>query len=246
MGQAVEAVEVHDPDVLRNCGPDEFRKAVVGSRIEHVYRHGKWLLMPADGGASGKPYILLMHFGMTGMLVWCEPETDTHKHDRVIFEFTAGELRYRDQRKLAGIRVVRTESEVDDLLGPLGEDAAGVSRAEFGTLVAGSDRQLKPLLMDQEVLAGLGNITVDEILWQARLHPKSVDLSGSDIDTLYRAMRSILHTSMRAGEVPPRASWLTGHRDDSGATCPRCGEKLSRDRVGGRTTIWCPNCQPAP
>ena len=242
-GGTVEEVEVHDPGVVRNLSARELRQALVGSRVERVYRHGKWLLVATDGG-SGSPQTLLLHFGMTGMLLWCEPGTDLHQHDRVVFRFDDGELRYRDMRKLTGIQLLSNESEVNEFLDSIGPDAAAISRAEFGDLVLGARRQLKPLLMDQSVLAGLGNICVDEILWQAHLHPKRSDISADDLDELYRTMRSVLRTSMRAGQVPPRESWLTGHRDRSGEPCPRCGQEFSRKRIGGRTTVWCPKCQP--
>jgi formamidopyrimidine-DNA glycosylase len=102
--------------------------------------------------------------------------------------------------------------------------------------------------MDQHVVAGLGNLLTDEILWRARLHPSQqvAGMDRSELGRLHRAMGSVLETSVEAGRVPPRPSWLTGVRDDDEPVCPRCRAALRRSRAGGRRSWWCPRCQPAP
>jgi formamidopyrimidine-DNA glycosylase len=102
------------------------------------------------------------------------------------------------------------------------------------------------LAHDESVLAGLGNLLADEILWRARLRPdRGVrDLTGEDRRRLYGEMRRTLRSSVTAGCVPPRDSWLTGHRDDRDPRCPRCDSGLRRSRMAGRGTVWCPRCQP--
>ncbi|WP_327225474.1 hypothetical protein [Streptomyces platensis] len=89
---------------------------------------------------------------------------------------------------------------------------------------------------------------VDEILWPARPHParRAGALSADEHGRLHTALRRTLRSAVRAGRVPPRRSWLTGRRDDPGASCPRCGTALCRKRLAGRGTVSCPDCRPAP
>jgi formamidopyrimidine-DNA glycosylase len=101
--------------------------------------------------------------------------------------------------------------------------------------------------MDQSVIAGLGNLLTDEILWQARLAPtRSVArLDTDEIRRLHATMRRVLRTSVRHGRVPGLARWLTRARDGPDPSCPRCGPRLATRRIGGRTSVWCPRCQRA-
>lgn len=99
--------------------------------------------------------------------------------------------------------------------------------------------------MDQAVVAGLGNLTVDETLWRARIAPnrKASELTDAETARLHRAVASVLGQASKAGHVPDRRSWLTGHRDEDGGRCSRCRTRLRHGRVGGRGTVWCPRCQ---
>ncbi|MFI7679951.1 zinc finger domain-containing protein [Actinophytocola sp. NPDC049390] len=145
-------------------------------------------------------------------------------------------------RKLQGLRLV---ADPDRVLRDLGPDALTVSRSDFAAAFAGLRRQVKTALVDQTLIAGLGNLLADEILWRARISPRRPchRLAESDIATLHARMRAVLRTSVRDERVPPRRGWLTGHRDDRPAVCPRCRTGLRRGRVGGRGTVWCPRCQ---
>jgi formamidopyrimidine-DNA glycosylase len=128
----------------------------------------------------------------------------------------------------------------------VGPDALGLRRAELAGLLAGRRGAVKAALMDQAVVAGLGNLLVDEILWRARIHPRrpAARIDDGELGRLQRAMHGVLHESVRHGRVPPKPGWLTGVRDDRGARCPRCRAVLERGRLGGRTARWCPRCQP--
>jgi formamidopyrimidine-DNA glycosylase len=242
VNERIVGVQVHDAQVLRSTGPDEFAEAMRERTVSSPWRHGKWLVLPTHDG----PPCVLVHFGMTGMLLWCAGESGLHPHDRVVFEFTDGQLRYRDMRKLKGIHLARRQSEVDELLGGLGPDALRVADATYRERLTRTRRQLKPALMDQSVVAGLGNLCVDEILWRARLHPRrgTRELDNAELGRLCRCTRSMLSQSVRARRVPDRPSWLTGHRDDPSGQCPRCSTRLRQGRFGGRSTVWCPRCQP--
>ncbi|MDQ3945824.1 MAG: Fpg/Nei family DNA glycosylase, partial [Actinomycetota bacterium] len=189
--------------------------------------------------------ILLIHFGMTGSLEW---DREPHRHDRVVFRFDGGELRYRDQRKLQGLWLAHNDEEAAGVVGDQGPDALGLSKGRLRERLAGRRSGLKAAFMDQAVVAGLGNIVTDEILWRARLHParRPGSLTSVDWTRLHRALGSVLRSSVKAGHVPARRSWLTGVRDDHEPVCPRCQAVLRRTKSGGRSTLWCPACQPPP
>ncbi|WAL63627.1 Fpg/Nei family DNA glycosylase [Amycolatopsis cynarae] len=235
----IRDVVVRDAQVLRDVTPDRVRETLIGQRFGPPRRLGKWLLAPV----AGRNQTMLFHFGMTGSLRWEDGEP--HPHDRVVFVFDDGELRYRDMRKLQGLRLAADEAALARLLAGNGPDALEVSQRQLPELLP-ARRQLKAALVDQAVLSGLGNLLSDEILWQARLNPRRsvATLEPGDFRRLHGTMRSVLRTSVKAGCVPPRPSWLTGRRDEPSGSCPRCGATLSHARLGGRGTVWCPQCQP--
>lgn len=244
----VESVRVRDPQVVHPVSGPRFAELVRGRCIAEPQRHGKWLVLPTTATATAReqePPWLLVHFGMTGMLLWCARGEDRHAHDRVVFRFEHGELRYRDMRKLTGIELARERSELDAVLEALGPDACSVSPAECRYRLGRTRRRIKSALLDQSLVAGLGNLCADEILWSARVHPRrgTTDIDDAAWKRLHRSMRSVLRQSSRLARVPAHASWLTGHRDEPEGRCPRCSAPLCHGRVAGRGTSWCPSCQ---
>ncbi|AXK32753.1 Fpg/Nei family DNA glycosylase [Streptomyces armeniacus] len=238
-GRRIERVEVYDAGVLRDVSGRRLRRELKGRRFREPERHGKWLLARTDG-----PTVLL-HFGMTGRLDCHDADDPPHPHDRVAFTVTGGsQLRYRDQRKLKGLWLADDDG-VARTLESQGPDAATVGRAEFDAVLDGRRGGIKSLLTNQSALAGLGNLLADEVLWRSGLAPtrRAGELSGAERQRLYGDMRRVLRSAVRAGRVPSRPSWLTGHRDDTDPACPRCGGPLRRGRVAGRGTVWCPRCQ---
>lgn len=240
VNRPIEHVDVTDPGVLRDVSRRRLRTTLRGKRFETPRRHGKWLVAPTVDGP-----ILLLHFGMTGSLTWSADSEDRHRHDRVVLGFDNGELRYRDMRKLQGIRLVRDDDALDRILGSVGPDALDLSRQELTEIVGRLRRTVKTALVDQELIAGLGNLLADEILWRARIHPRRqcVHIGPRELGRLHTAMGAVLRQAVKNGRVLPRKNWLTGHRDDQPGTCPRCGTPLDHGRVGGRGTTWCPHCQ---
>jgi formamidopyrimidine-DNA glycosylase len=238
-GQCVERVDVADAGVLRGVTARQLGDALRGRCFERPQRHGKWLIAPTDGPA------VLFHFGMTGSLQWLERGAPLDRYDRVTFVTGTGELRYRDMRKLQGITLAHGRGEEDRVLAGLGPDALDVTPAELDRILDGRRGAIKAVLINQKVIAGLGNLLADEILWRAGIHPRrpARSLTAEERRTLHRQMRSVLRAAIRAGRVPPRPSWLTGARDRKDARCPRCGTPLRRAQVGGRTTVWCPHHQ---
>lgn len=243
-GRRIDRVEVADSGVLHGAGVRRLRDRLGSRTVAEPRRYGKWLLMPTEDGPA-----VLFHFGMTGLLVCCPRGDPKHRHDRVVFTLGEDELRYRDQRKLKGIWFAARGPDdpvVRRVLDGQGPDAAAIARNDFAGLLAARRGGLKSALLDQSLLAGLGNLMADEILWRARLDPRRTarDLTVEETRRLHTEMRRTIRSSSRAGRVPPRARWLTGHRDDPGGSCPRCRGPLRRARVAGRTTVWCPHCQP--
>jgi formamidopyrimidine-DNA glycosylase len=243
MGRTVEHVVVPDPTILRNTTPRELDDALRGRRFEEPTRIGKWMIGWTDGPA------LLLHFGMTGSLVWSGDEPVRHRHDRVLLLLDGNvELRYRNMRKLGGAWLAHDREEVEAILGPLGPDALAVGRGEFLERLSRRRGGVKAALMDQAFVAGVGNIIADEVLWQARLHPKRAIESMSDEERgdLYRKMHAVLKEAVENYDyIPRKRSWLSHVRGRPDAACPRCGTPLERTTAAGRTTYFCPVCQGA-
>lgn len=249
-GRRIEAVDVHDSQSLRDTTPDALSAMITGRYLREPQRRGKFLVLPTAPSPRSNTELpcLLVHFGMTGTFISCSRDTDLHRHDRVVLSFRgAGDehLRYRDMRKLTGIRLAAHQSDLDAVLDELGPDALTLSPAEYRAQLTRTRRQIKPALMDQSTIAGLGNLCVDEILWRSRIHPKrsTTDLDNRQLATLHERTRSMLTEASRIGRVPDRTSWLTGHRYEPSGHCPRYGNALRRDKIAGRTTAWCPRCQ---
>jgi formamidopyrimidine-DNA glycosylase len=241
-GRTVERVEA-DPTIVRNTTPGALARALRGRRFDEPQRTGKWLICWTDGPA------LLLHFGMTGHLVWSGDEPERHRHDRLFLAFReGGELRYRNMRKLGGVWLAHDPSEAAAVLGPLGPDALGLGRRPFLDLLDRRRGGIKAVLMDQSFVAGVGNLIADEVLWQARIHPRRrvESLSVEDRARLHAALRRVLRESVEGYDyIPRKRSWLLYVRGHPGAACPRCGTPLARTVAAGRTTYFCPHCQPS-
>jgi formamidopyrimidine-DNA glycosylase len=233
VGRRIERVEVLDRPLLRAGRA----ATVAGERFGEPRRHGKWLIAPA-GDAE-----VLMHFGMTGLLQWARRGSERHRHDRIIFVCRGGELRYRNMRRFGGVWIVKRGRE--RVTGPLGPDAGEVERERFHELLARRRGGIKAALMDQRLIAGLGNLMADEIAWRARVDPRTPvpRLSKRRRERLFEAMEQVVRESIPTGRVPPLEGWLTGARDARPPECPRCGARLRKATVAGRTAAWCPRCQ---
>jgi formamidopyrimidine-DNA glycosylase len=235
----IEEVITTDAGILRNVSSEALDRALRGHRLEEPERRGKWVIAWTTGPA------VLLHFGMTGDLVWGDGADGRHRHDRVIFVLDRGELRYRNMRKLGGLWLAHDAAEVEKVLAPLGPDALSVDRLQFRELMGRRRGRTKAALMDQGLIAGAGNLVVDEVLWHARIHPltRLDNLTPTDLDRLHLKLDRVLRTWVeRHGHLP--RGWLVTVRGRPGAVCPRCGTPLERTVVGGRTTYLCPTCQP--
>jgi formamidopyrimidine-DNA glycosylase len=153
-------------------------------------------------------------------------------------------------RKLGGVWLAHDEAEARAITGGLGPDALSVNRRRFRELLAPRRGGAKAVLMDQTFVAGIGNLLADEILWQARIHPKRrlETMTASEKERLFEAMRKVVRESVAAHEdyIPKKTTWLLYVRGAPGAVCPRCRTPLERTTAAGRTTWFCPSCQALP
>ena len=224
---------VHDSDtwVCRPHAPGEIAEALTGATLTAAHRRGKAMWVETDRGP-----VLGLHLGMSGRIdVDAEPAENGWDRFRLEFE-DGGRLALHDKRRLG--RVV-----LDPDLSRLGPDAADVGRVEFRDRVGRGTAPLKARIMDQSVIAGVGNLLADEALWQAGLSPlhPSGDLDVRELDGLRRAIRAATRRAIRRGGA--HTGVLIPHRA-RGGRCPACGTELRRETVGGRTTYWCPRDQP--
>ena len=239
--QRIADVDVRSADLLKGISGRELVRRLKGQRFESTCRHGKHLFARADD------YIWLrLHFGMTGSLGYSKGIEKAPRHARVLFVFANNyRLAFEDQRKFGEVGLI---GDVDEFLKKrsLGPDALDVDLAEFKEMFAKHRGPVKTILMNQHLIAGIGNIYADEILFHARVHPATqiASLSGKDRRRLFRAMRHVLEKAIEyhadANRMPK--AWLLLYRG-KGEKCPRCGRELKSSKIGGRTAWFCPHCQ---
>jgi formamidopyrimidine-DNA glycosylase len=240
-GRRIHHVDVLDPGVLRNATPPTFTRELTGRRFERPDRHGKWLILPTDGPT------VLVHSGMTGHPYFARTGEDAVGQERLVLTLDRGEFRYADLRKLRGVWVAADDEDIAGVMGKQGPDALTMDFRAFKAVLHGRRGAVKSTMMDQSVIAGLGNLLTDEICWRAKVKPSKAvgDLDPEELRRLHGAMKSTLCTAVRHGCVPGLPRWLTRVRGDPDPSCPRCGTRLQRRRIAGRTSVWCPRCQPA-
>jgi formamidopyrimidine-DNA glycosylase len=231
LGREIVAVDDRDTYVCRPHAPGEIAAALVGRRLTSARRRGKFLWAPTDGGPD-----LGLHLGMAGRIAVDEPPAP-NGWDRFALVFAdGGRLALRDKRRLG-----RAVIEPD--MSHVGPDAAEVGRDEFRRRVGRGTVPVKGRLLDQRAIAGVGNLLADEALWRARLSPRrrAGELSVEELDRLRREVRAATRDAIRRGGVHTGRFMPYRVR---GGSCPRCGTALERATIGGRTTFWCPSCQP--
>ena len=244
------------PRTIETPAPEELSRRIAGRRVEAVRRRAKFLAIALDGDEH-----LVVHLRMTGQLSVAPQDTPRERFARVAFAFADGnELRFSDTRRFGRIALlngVELAARFRDL-GPEPLDAGWLAD-DFVAALARRRTRLKPLLLDQAFLAGLGNIYVDEALFRARLHPltPAVEVPEEGAVALHAAIREVLSDAIGSG-----GTTFSNYRDAYGQEgdyyerrrvyartdepCPTCGTQIVRIVVGGRGTHYCPTCQPAP
>jgi formamidopyrimidine-DNA glycosylase len=239
--QRIERIHMESPKLLKGTSTQGLGRALKGRTFESTRRHGKYLLLALDSGGW-----LVLHFGMSGELRYFKERRDTPAYTRLLISFENGHhLAYVAPRKLGRISLADTPQALIDEQ-ELGPDALGLTDSQFLELAAAHRGGAKPWLMDQQTMAGIGNIYSDEILFQAGIHPGTVvsKMDKADLRRLFKAMRSVLRDAIAVRADPERmpAGFLLPHRRQGGL-CPKCGSALAKARSGGRTAWYCPTCQ---
>ncbi len=252
IGREFVGAEVAWPPTISGIAPAEFAARLVGRRVTGVDRRAKYLLIELDDGV-----VLSVHRRMSGNLIFTRGE-ERDPYARVTFTFDDGRrLVFSDPRKFGRLSLIARE-ELTQHLPPLGPEplAAEFTPAALAARLAGRHRALKTLLLDQAVVAGLGNIYADEALFRARLHPlRAADsLTSDEIAALHAAIQETLLVGIEHGgttfgrhrdafnEAGRNVEYLNVYRR-AGEPCPRCGTPIERTTVGQRGTYFCPRCQ---
>ncbi len=256
IGCKLSRVDIYHAGIIAKLTPDRFRRKVTGKTITGIRRRGKYIIFDLSG-----PTHLLVHLRMTGHLYLSEKTLRRTAHDHIILTLDDGrKLRYHDPRKFGRFFLV---DHPDKIVGKLGPEplADDFTARRFTRLLSPRKRMLKPMLLDQTFIAGLGNIYADESLWRAHLHPcrNSATLADSDIRRLHRAIRFVLRagiknngTTLGGGETGFNS--VMGRRGKNrdnlkvfrrvNLPCPRCRTSIQRIVVGQRSTFFCEKCQP--
>jgi formamidopyrimidine-DNA glycosylase len=254
VGATVVGAEVRWARSLVPPNPAAFTRRLTGQAVTDVGRRGKWVVIALSGGDA-----LLVHLRMTGRLALESGPGLDDSHLRVALSLDDGRrLCFVDQRKFG--RMVLT-AEPQAVLGELGPEplAESFTAAQFADMLARRRGRIKPLLLNQRFLAGLGNIYTDEVLWRAGVHPlRTADtLTPAEVRRLHRAIRSVTRAAIASGgtTLPDRAYRRADGRPGEfaprlgvygrvGQPCPRCGLAIERITVGQRGTHLCARCQP--
>jgi formamidopyrimidine-DNA glycosylase len=239
--QRITTVEVRDAYVLKRTSARELARRLNGRRFENSHRRGKHLFVRA-----GDKLWLRLHFGMTGSLEYLKHDRLTPKTARVIFRFSNNcRLVFDDQRKFGEIELIE---DLDEFLRAhgLGPDALKIGFSQFKATIQNRRGALKAILLNQQLIAGIGNLYADEILFRTRMRPArdAAGLTEKDLTQLFRATRDVLEKAIAVKTDFHRLpkSWLLTHRG-KGGRCPRCRRALKSATIGGRTSWFCGHCQ---
>ncbi len=253
VGKRIVRCHLYQPAIVRHPLPEDFVRAVEGRTIEQLTRRGKYLLHHLDGGQGA---LLVVHLGMTGSLRYLDPSHPVEDHVHVVFDLDdLRQLRYRDPRRF-GRMLYGSEAELvaSRKLPRLGPEPIDPDLTPAGLYARLHHRRapLKALLLDQAVVAGVGNIYADEAAFRARVRPDrpGSSLSRPAVARLHAALRDLLLTAIanRGSSVDSyRDAWgEMGRQQDEllvyghgGEPCPSCGRPLSVMRLAGRTTVFC-------
>jgi formamidopyrimidine-DNA glycosylase len=243
IGRRIIDAQFFSHHVVRQKFP-ALRKRVRDQLVKSVERYGKFIVLTLDRG------VLVIHLGMTGKLLL---DSEPGPYARAIFQLDRGLLVYDDIRHFGRIE---WSEQLPQRAAELGPDALHIALQDFRKLLKTRRSAIKPLLLNQRFLRGMGNIYTDEALFEARIHPKAIaaSLSNQRAERLHRAMVDILATAIRlkgssisnyVDADGQRGSFQQQHQvyGHAGDPCPTCGTPIRRIVVGQRGTHYCPKCQ---
>jgi formamidopyrimidine-DNA glycosylase len=270
IGRTIEDVTIYWKRTVAWPAPKEFVRLLRGYTVQAIDRRAKYLVFtlhgveasagvvprlrsPAKASAprQSPTLFLLIHLKMSGKLSVVNSRVPIEKHDRVVFHLDSGQqLRFNDVRKFGKMWAVIDPEEVTGSIGPE-PLAADFDLPKFRALVQSRSGVIKPLLLNQAFLAGVGNIYADEALWRAKIHPQrsAASLSDVEIAALYRSIRQVLRQAIAdegtdAGDGVIEGDYAPRVYGREGKPCYRCHQPLHKIVVGQRGTHFCPQCQP--
>ncbi len=255
IGITISGARVFWPRTVAEPSPRLFCRRIKGQQFTEIRRRGKYLVFEVTDG-----HTMLLHLRMSGRLHLVSADIPRNKHEHVILSFDDGRhLRFHDTRKFGRLHLLKDPKRILDRLGPE-PLASGFTVKTLAERLKHRKRLLKPLLLDQTFIAGLGNIYVDEALWEAKLHPcrLAASLSTSEIKVLHRAIPRVLKRGLKnlgtslgtgkgnfysVGNRRGRNKDLLKVFRRTDLPCARCKSSIERIIVGQRSTHICRNCQ---
>lgn len=254
-GLEIMNITVEKPEVISHPGADEFCKRLSGQRISSMSRRGKFLIIHTNGGDN-----VILHLRMTGCLLVTPPDYPAEKHTHVIFHLSNGsELRFSDTRRFGRFWLIQNgETDTYSGIEKLGaEPLASEITAEYLKRCFSKRRKaVKECLLDQSAVAGIGNIYSDEILFSAGIHPArpANSLSDEEWRRLAECIPERISYFIDKNSITPQEYLETKGRDyrntpflqvygRKGGPCPVCSGTLCRTVIGGRSSVYCENCQ---
>jgi formamidopyrimidine-DNA glycosylase len=267
VGRVVQGVRV-GRQRLRHPWKRSWNARLAGAAVTAINRRGKWIIVMLTSasltsqrhGAKGDGLALLVHLGMTGQLTVAPAASPPADHTHLVFALDNGsELRFRDIRRFGSARLFDSVAALDAFFAArLGPEPFNLAADDFRSAVRRSARSLKALLLDQTVIAGVGNIYADEACFRAGLHPgrRGSSLSDAEADRLRNAIAAVL-TQAIAGRGSTIRNYVGGSGlrgtyqgefavyGRTGDPCPQCAAAIECVRLAGRSSHYCPRCQPS-
>lgn len=252
-GKTISLVRCYSPKIQKD-NYHGWMNDLKGSRIKSIGRRGKNILIELSNNKT-----LWVHLKMTGHFYYLPKKNLIEKHDLIIFEFRKDKynLRFNDYRRFGRVRLFPTDNiMLQKGLANLGPEPLEISPADFINLFNKSSRMIKPALLDQTFLAGLGNIYADESLYSTRIHPRRLTNSISKkkliklhsvIEEMLKKAIGLMGTSVDSfagvnGKTGRYQKYLLAYGRE-GEKCKRCNGKIKREKIGSRSAHFCPRCQ---
>ena len=254
-GLTIEMVTIKRPEITAYPAADEFCRRLKGQTVSHMTRRGKFLVIQLNNNER-----MIVHLRMTGCLLLTPADCPEEKHTHIIFSLSNGkELRFSDTRRFGRFWLLkRDEADIYSGIEKLGaEPSDRLLTAEYLNIHLGKRKKaVKSCLLDQSVIAGIGNIYSDEILFAAGIYPArpANSLNMEEWERLAAAIPERISYFIKANEITPEEYLETRGQDyrntpflqvygQEGKPCTKCGERLCRIVVGGRSSVYCPVCQ---
>ena len=242
LGRTIRSVTVSVPNMIKSPRAATFARSLRGRKMVDAVRRGKYLIITLDDSR-----ILILHFGMGGELAYLRKGEEPPPYTRILFHLDKGDLAFTCPRKICRVMLTRSLEEIPALrtMGPEPLTSSW-SMLHLSAIIERSPRrQVKPLLMDQSRVAGVGNIYADQILFEAGVRPDrlSSTLSEIEIKRIHSETRRVLRKALKTANEETFPFEYLFSRKNRRLPCGRCGTEIERKTIAGRTAHFCPSCQ---